>query len=398
MKWFSLLLLFFNSVIWSESKAQRLIYDETIPVEKIRVVLEQTQGGTVSEMLSDLEYIPLQTFKGDLIDRISDLAIIDDRVGVLTSYSSGGQFYLFSLAGKLLKKISKIDGFKPFHKENKALFQDIVAKDGKFVLSNYTFRATVDTEGNILDTLTEQRKIVEDEDGQPVRGQIDIAPGLTYYYYGITNGNKRKRHDVLALNDSVLMKFNPQDTNRTNFSLVNTPLSKVKDEKAYLTIFQKTLIFELGTQGIDKIYDVVFPFRNTLTEEEKLRHTNWEGFLKYLQEHNSKVLEVGRTMRYQDYLIFYVARFRDPMWLAYNTETKETYGLSNIIPDASNDYLPFFDFNNLFVDGDYIYSFIYPNHLMLGKNKSLDERHTMSKATADLAKYNNPILVRFKLK
>src|SRR5690606_5230202 len=102
MKWFSLLLLFFNSVIWSESKAQRLIYDENIPVEKIRVVLEQTQGGTVSEMLGGLEYIPLQTPKGDLIDRISDLAIIGDRVGVVTSYSSSGKFYLFSLEGKLL--------------------------------------------------------------------------------------------------------------------------------------------------------------------------------------------------------------------------------------------------------------------------------------------------------
>src|SRR5690606_18336922 len=136
MKWFSLLLLFFNSVIWSESKAQRLIYDENIPVEKIRVVLEQTQGGTVSKMLSDLEYIPLQTSKGDLIDYISDMAFLEDRVGIVTSSSSGGQFYLFSLDGKLLNKISRIDGFKPEHKDNKAMFYNITAEDGKFVLSN----------------------------------------------------------------------------------------------------------------------------------------------------------------------------------------------------------------------------------------------------------------------
>lgn len=398
MKWFSLLLLFFNSVIWSESKAQRLIYDENIPVEKIRVVLEQTQGGTVSEMLSDLEYIPLQTSKGDLIDYISDMAFLEDRVGIVTSSSSGGQFYLFSLDGKLLNKISRIDGFKPEHKDNKAMFYNITAEDGKFVLSNYPFKATVDIYGNVLDTLTEKRNVVEREDGQRVRGQLSISPDAAYYYYGTLYNDKRKRQDVLTLNDSVLIQYNPQDTNRAQVSLAPDGFSKLRDGKAYLTVIQKTMIFELGTHGMERVYDIVFPLRNTIPEEEPLKHENWETFYKYLQANHIKVIGIGNIMRYQDYLIFQVMRLQNPMWLAYNLQTKETYGLSNIIPDTSNDYLPFFDFNNLFVEDDYIYSFIYPNHLMLGKNKSLDERHTMSKATADLAKYNNPILVRFKLK
>ncbi|HMR19143.1 MAG TPA: 6-bladed beta-propeller [Sphingobacterium sp.] len=389
------LLLFIS--IFFKGEAQRLIFDENIPVEKIRVVLEQTQGGTVSEMLTDLEYIPLQTAKGDLIDRITDITILGDRVGVITNYGVG-HFYLFALDGTLIKKISKIDGFKHENKNNKTLFSNMVAEDGKFVLSNYPFKAWVDTDGNILDTLTEKRNVAEREDGQYIHEQLSIRPDSTYYYYGTSYHDNRKRQDVLTLNDSVLIHYNPLDTNRTNFSMVSGGFSKWKNNKAYLSISQKTQIFVLGTRGIEKVYDIVFPLRNTIGENEILKYKDWQDFYKYIQANQDKVLEVGATMRYGEYLIFKVGRWLKRPWLVYHPETKAIYGLNNIVPDKSNDYLDFLDQNTLFVEGDYLYSFIYPNQLRQAKNKALDERHTISKATADLEKYNNPVLVRFKLK
>src|SRR5690606_39631880 len=86
------------------------------------------------------------------------------------------------------------------------------------------------------------------------------------------------------------------------------------------------------------------------------------------------------------------------MLLAYNLKTKQTYGLDNILRDASNDYLNFLDVNELFADGDYLYSFIFPHHVLSAKEKSKLEGHTMRKEYANLGKYNNPIIVRFKLK
>ena len=41
-------------------KGQNLIYAKDIPTEKLRIIPETTQGGTVSELLTDLEYIPLK--------------------------------------------------------------------------------------------------------------------------------------------------------------------------------------------------------------------------------------------------------------------------------------------------------------------------------------------------
>ena len=101
MRAYSLLITLF--LIINLCQAQRLIYDDKIPVEKLRVVLEQTQGGKVSEMLTDLEYIPLQGGKNDLINYISDVVIHEGRIGIVTS--NEGYFFLYNADGSFIKKI-----------------------------------------------------------------------------------------------------------------------------------------------------------------------------------------------------------------------------------------------------------------------------------------------------
>lgn len=379
------------------SYAQQLIYDENIPVEKIRIVLEQTRGGTVSDMLSDLEYIPLQGSRGDLIDYISDLAVVEDKLGVITQFNSGGHFYLYDLnTGTLINKITKIDGYKPDSRNRNTLFYNVMEEGGRFVLSTPTpLRVIVDTQGNVQDTLS--YKIPEEDEGQRVQQQVSFRPDLTYYYYNGSHNDKRTRRDALALNDSVLIRYSELDTN-SYISMLRGDISKPYAGKAYVTFLKHYKLFELQETGISKLYEIIFPLRNTIDfSDSTISSRDYNVFLNYIRANMEKVHQIGRGVAYGDYLIFYVQRWQNPMWLAYNLKTKETYGLNNIVPDKSNDYLSFFD-RELFVVGDYIYSMIYPHHVREAKNKSLDERHSISEKTADLEKHNNPILVRFKLK
>ncbi|MCA5004294.1 6-bladed beta-propeller [Sphingobacterium bovistauri] len=379
------------------SYGQRLIYDDKIPVEKLRVVLEQTQGGKVSDMLTDLEYIPLQGGKNNLVNYIADIVIHDNKIGLVTS--NEGYFYLYNADGSFLKKITKIDGFKSPYGE-KALFYEVKKDSAGFILEHGAFRARVDLMGNLVDTLTRSDQNVKDDGfGQYVQDEIRIGDAK-YKCYGIYQSEKRKKQDVLLYNDSVILKYNVLDTIK-QFLTVNH-ISKVHNDKAYLTAGYNTKIFELDSAGIAKIYDLVLPLRNTFDlEKAKAAGLGSDDFMKtynYLDQSNNVVYGLNNVFPYKDYLIFKAQRFHKPMWLVYNLKTKQTYGLDNILPDASNDYLNFFDVNELFVDGDYLYSFIFPHHVLAAKDKSKLEGHTMHKEYADLGRYNNPILVRFKLK
>jgi len=396
MRAYSLLITLF--LIINLCQAQRLIYDDKIPVEKLRVVLEQTQGGKVSEMLTDLEYIPLQGGKNDLINYISDVVIHEGRIGIVTS--NEGYFFLYNADGSFIKKITKIDGFKSPYDGAKQAFFSIQKGEGHFILEHGEFKARVDLMGNLIDTMTRSNQNVKDDGfGQYVQGQINIGDA-DYKFYGVYQSEKRKKQDILLYNDSVILKYNVSDSIRQ--FMASSDLSKVYKGKAYLTAGYNTKVFELDSFGINKIYELVLPLRNTFDlNKAKSAGLDSEDFMKsynYFNQNNMVVYALNQVFPYKDYLIFKAQRFHNPMWLAYNLKTKQTYGLDNILPDASNDYLNFLDVNELFADGDYLYSFIFPHHVLSAKEKSKLEGHTMRKEYANLGKYNNPILVRFKLK
>lgn len=380
------------------SYAQRLIYDHTIPVEKIRVVLEQTQGGKVSEMLTELEYIPLKGGKADLVDYVSDIAIHGDKIGIISG-NNKGYFYLYNIDGTLVKKITKIDGFKSPYPDVKQLFFDVSKEGDNFVLGHGLFKARVDLRGNIVDTSrTSQEDFKDDGFGQYVQEERDLGTEAKYKFYSLYQNEKRKKQDILSFNDSILISYNPLDTIKHYYT--SAELSKVYKDKFYMTSGYNTKIFELDNAGIRQIYELVLPLRNTFDFKQAtaLKEDDHMKIYHYFNANNDKVYGLRGIVPYGDYLMFLAQRFHNPMWLAYNLKTKETYGLDNIIPDASNDYLDFFDVNKVFVEGDFFYSFIFPSQIHAAQEKCQLEGHKMRKEYADLAKYNNPILVRFKLK
>ena len=90
-------------------KGQNLIYAKDIPTEKLSIIPETTQGGTVSELLTDLEYIPLKGTKNQLLSEVVEMNCNADRIGIL---NSKGEFYLYDIRGNLLKIINSVIGQK----------------------------------------------------------------------------------------------------------------------------------------------------------------------------------------------------------------------------------------------------------------------------------------------
>lgn len=386
-----------NILFCCSSFAQTLIYDSNIPVQKLRVVLEQSRGGSVSDMLTDLEYIPLQgDDKGQLVSYVNSIEVIGDKMGIVSG--EGGHFFLFDLDGNFVKKIDKMPGYKIPASRNNNLFYHVTNEDDSFAMYSGDFKVRVDLQGNIVDTMTMSSRTVKDDGfGQYVSKEITLGQS-NFKYYGTGLSKDRKKADVLAFNDCVIMTFDAKDSILASW--YSEDMTKPQQGKSYMTAGYNTKIFELDSTGIAKIYELILPARNTLDikSTDVFKSDDFGKFQEYINNNKDKVISLRNILKYKDYIIFQVFRWHGVVWLAVNTKTNDVIGLSNIISDKSNDFMPLYDVNYLFAHEDYLYSFIYPSQVSAAKGKSADERHTMRKAYLDLEKSMNPILVRFKLK
>ncbi len=371
-------------------KAQRLIYSSNYPTQKVRVVLEQSQGGTIVESIKNLEYLPLQAGKEDLIDYIVDFKIVEDRIAIVGSPSSGGLLYIYDNNGKLIKKVSKIQDV--LKTRDNGLFYKIDKDGGNLKLTgmNTVSQYLFTKNGDYVDTIKNNF-----QGGIPAK-ELNLNANSKFSYTSIFYWNGRKDNNVLSLNDSILIKFNPLDTNMTYYTM-SDGFTKVNEDLAYLSIAQKNQIYELDSKGVKNIYDFVFPMNNTLAEEDKLKFKNVNDLINYLTDQSSKIIEIGRVVRFKNYLIFSIILGTGPNWLALDLENKSIYNLSNIIADKSNDYLDFLGPSYLTTDGEYLYSIIYPQDIRSAINKSATEKHTIRKTYLDLQKSNNPVIVKFQL-
>lgn len=391
--YFILFFLFVGNYLFG----QRLIYDPQIPVEKVRVVLEQTRGGTISEMLSDLEYIPLRSSKTDVIDDILDMQILGDKLGILSL--SKGYFYLYSIDGALITKITEINAFAKQDKETPRLFTGLSKEGEFFMLDHPKFKVKVDINGRIIDTISSgSQSIKKDAYGQEVNSSIRIGE-VNYEYLTNFYDTARTKQDILLRNGLPIIQYNELDTVESRFT-TSPAFSKVFKDRVYLTIPFHYKLFVLNEGGIRSIYDFVFPLKNTIPtyQNNPAMYKNINQTIKHLINQPNAVFGIGGMLEYRDYLILFVGRFQNPTWLAYDLKTKETISFANIVATASNDFLDYYNIAKVFVDEDYLYSFIYPSQVRAAINKCADERHTMRKEYRELEKSNNPILVRFKLK
>lgn len=385
---FTFFLLAFTFI--SSGYAQRLQYSSDIPVQKTRIIPEQTFGGKVSEMLSYLEYIPLETDHKHPINFISSAKVIGNTIGILTSVD--GYLYIYSLEdGKLINIITKIEGFKP--KWGNVLFYNLDEKEGDFILTHADFVATIDVQGNIKDTTT----VEINDQNEFIERKIDVGNSEYIQMESIYREGEGKTSDhALLLGDSVLVRFNLQDTAYRVYS-AGDEIYHLDPQKALLVFPYNYEIFELHEDGIHQIYEFIFPYKNTV-DTAIYQNKDFEEYTSYLERNPDIIYGIAHPMFHGDYLLLYAASMNKNSWLAHNLVNHETIGLDNIIPDESNDFMELIGRDPIYSNGEYLFSFIYPHQVSLAKNKSLDEKHTMRKEYKDLEKHNNPILVRFKIK
>ena len=378
-----ILLLFLFLSTFLSAYSQRLIYTSDYPVEKIRIILEQLRGGTVSENLTDLEYIPLGGGKNDIIDYISNIIITPNNIGIINN--SNQNLFIYDLKGNLIKRISEIEGFKP---KNKVLFYYIQQEKGKIVAYGDKLKVVFNEKGEILE---------KDLDYKYKGTKSFISLQDTKFYYGSPASGKKDSlpEYALKMNDSILVRYDPRDT--IGFMFGTETIIKTSEEIGFAVFPNTYRIAQLNPTGVSKIIQLVFPFKNTVDTSNYDLYKSVQSYMKYIENNRDKIVSIAAAKRYKQYLLFQVIGSNQTR-IALNLSNNEIISLNKILPDKSNDYLEFLGYNLLTTDGEYIYTIIFPNDIARAKEKSKIEGHSMRKEYLQLEKSLNPILVRFKLK
>ena len=377
-------LIFLLAICSNNIFAQRLLYSSDIPVQKLRIIPEQLRGGTVSEQLSDLEYIPLNSGKKDVISSISNVEIIEDRI-IFFDYQNGGVF-IFDFKGNLIKRLKEIDGYK---RKNDWHYYSLGKEGNRFIIIGESLKAQFDKNGELIEL---------DKSYKYQKTSPKTKVGSSYYQSSQLFIAKDTIADyALKFQDSVLIKYDTRDSIKSSYNSY-VSVVKVSDDKAYAVFPNTYQLFELGQEGIINRTQFIFPLKNTIDTSEYVHFEDSRKSYDFLTKNRSKIYGVGRPIPYKQYLILYISSFGTSGWVAMNLETNEIINLTKILPDKSNDYMEFLNYNFLISDGEYLYSCIYPNSIQSAKDKSRQESHELRKSYQEFAKSPNPILVRFKLK
>jgi len=364
---------------------QRIIYSDSIPKQTLRIVPNHIYGGLVSQNLSEIEYFELESDKDNLVGSIISRLFTKNRILLIDS--PNGNLYIFNRNGKLLKKINAIEGFK---KPNKILFYRVQLENEKFVAYGPNIR------------------IVYDENGNEIEKEINynfsyknstLLMDSTLYEYGDPQAYMEKSNNDFALkmNNNILIKYNSEDTIDT-FLEQGIPIVSNSNKSAYVVYPTTYNIFELNSKGITKNIKIIFPLINTIDTSEFYIYKNPSILKDYLNKFPDKIFGIGSPILYGNYLIVKLKNFKYPDWIAINLENYKVLSLNKILPDKSNDFLPFIDLSYLNTDGEYLYSIIYPIDVFKAIDEGQKEGHKMRKEYMNLQKSKNPIVVRFKLK
>lgn len=366
--------------------AQRLIYSKDIPVEKIRIVPETALGGTINERISDLEYIPLKANKNQLLDQAYTCILSNNRIGIL---SGKGHLYLYNIQGDLIKIFDQIPGVKKIREDN-LFFNHITTTEKGFRLTQGMRYVNVDWDGNLIDTIT----IKED-----TTSHYTTTIGNSSWHYSVPQFHNKKIMETKTLSqgDRTIVTYQKMDSIFQPYNSYGSLSEIQKNNKAYAKFTYSTNLFELDSSGVSKVYQFIFPLKNTLNLEEVIKLKDFMPVIQYMNAHQSVITGIGDVFPYRDYLMVQL-QLKGNFTIAINMKTKEIIGLRNIIPNKDNDYLAFMNRNILGTDGEYLYSILFPEDIRQAIGKSIDERHPVSDHLKALEKVNNPIFVRFKLK
>lgn len=388
------------------SLSARLFSQSPVTEQILRIDPENAFGGTAGKMLADIEYIPLETTKESLFNKIDQLAVTSQYFIVLDR--RGNTILLFDRAGKFVRKLvppaESPNEFEPaFYAFSVDHFrQEIVATSGIRALA--PFYLVYDMNGKLL---RKKKKWAQNTDETISMGDGWLISNINTPETRGSTGSQL----VIESEEQVeekLLPYDPQSILAGNDRLMQGKfLYNSGNGNFFFRNYYSYQLVELNRQGLQKKYRIVLPASYSLPQNF-LTDTAMEGKrMEYVIRNPGKVFCFSNIYRAGDKLVFRLAihdtQFRDRT-LMYDLKTGQTFTLNGLRPDSTNAYLPFFDIIGevLACDGEHFFTCSSAYELYHSHEHNTAKSPVYPPQIAQFLEKKdrmaNPVIVRFRFK
>ncbi|NII85803.1 6-bladed beta-propeller [Pedobacter sp. SG908] len=387
----------------------------------LRIDPQTARGAAVSQVFSEVEFIPLETTKESLFGNISQLKIVDDNY-VIFDYDTKA-ILIFTKDGKFRSKInaSKIEQEDKSNKDKTVFYGFTTRKENNaefIVISARPNAFYFDLNGKQIKKipLKEHNKQGNNRDIKLANQTTLVRPDFivktgkdsTYYEVGIINKGK----------DSIgYFPYSPKRYETDEFIGSGSSLYQYgsENELFFLTYYSYD-IFKASPTKLSLAYHIILPAVNSFPSDFKTNPIYVKKRLEYFRNNPKVFYDLSKPYLVGDNLYLQMNNFGwDPSVkkaIIYNLKTSELTSIQDLEPDSLSSFLPVTDASGNFYDfknrGFHMYEngYLYTNYssLAMFTFKEQSEGKT-TKYPPNLEAYfktqnkkSNPIIIKLKPK
>ncbi|WP_165922841.1 6-bladed beta-propeller [Anseongella ginsenosidimutans] len=381
----------------------------------LRVDPHHAHGGAASDVFEEINYIPLESTKESLFQRIDQLLVTDDYFIILDRI--GNSILIFDKNGKFHRRLDGLPGAEKVslpRMQFKAISVDPVKK--QLVVTRPHFMTekirqdgrTVfyfDFNGNFIKKHTYSFYFRDFCSIGQEKILFSVSPpGLKEFKAGQFFRLGYYQSDSVLYKNELLHKRGRDgaDETGTGRDLSFNPATR---QAMYNDSFQYTL-HVLDSIGLQRTYRFIFPLANSLPADFTSNEKYDGSRIQFIKEQPSPIIDIFSAYTLNDYLLFGLFSMRegDYHWeeYIYNSRSGNLLSYSRIHPDSLSFFLPVYDSRILACDKGYVYGAVtspkmYSYHAK-NSRRNVDYPSELKEFFLKADRLANPVIIQLKPK
>lgn len=402
--------------------AQKIIPVDSSHVMTLRIDPSNATGGNVSDVFTEVNYIPLETTDESLFGSIGKLEVTDDYFIILDHNTHC--ILIFNKNGKFHTKIKSTEGKNMIYdfSINKFTKQITFSRDG------YKNMTTCDYDGKVIKT--------EKMGGDTAKDEVN-SDDLTYfapdkaigtgYYNGMDSTNKYyktfsksliifadKKHKVYA--HGLPFKKAESELGNEIISAGNSTRNLTNAGIDTVFFYSKSYdysIFTITPSTIKYAYQLIFPLSSSLPIDFSVNPIYKEKRIEYVEKHRDAIFCITNVFQSGDNLFFKASIFGTTKEdnLIYNLKSGTLIAYKHLQSDEKTSYLPIgednWNFGGILTNtGGYLYTAVSSLATFTAYEQNKDNKDAKNvKYNPVLTQYfkkgnrkDNPCIIQLKMK
>ncbi|MEN5086779.1 6-bladed beta-propeller [Sphingobacterium faecium] len=383
---------------------------DTSNIKILRIDPKVANGGSVSQVFEDIQFIPLQTIKESLFGDITQLevtekeyVIFDNDTKTILIFDKQGKYkckinLMKEIGGKLSVEDVDIYGFTLKNEKNIPLIE-FSTKTKKFV---FNFDAKKINEYKIasIESYAAQEFIFKD------------STKVISYYRNLGSADKSLYQYVIKKGGEIAYKYFEIDTSKYSkngdFAVGGKSLIETDNPEIFNAVRNYDYnIYKISTNGISVAYRLVFPNINTIPIDFNSNKKYLGKKLDYFFKFPKNIFGIGYTYKIGNNLYFKCGSLHPDIRkngsFVYNLTNDYLISLNKLDVDSSSNYLPIIgrwdnDFKKY--DGEFLYCSLSSIELFSYYEQEKVKKHKYPIAMQEYfnngSKKDNPVIIRIK--